>query len=147
MAVEKKLEVDKAFVKEDIKSEVVLEEKVDKVETSLKSAKVAIKSDRFVFGIGDTVIVMYKVTEGSKSRIQPYEGVVIGKKGCGVSKTFTVRRMSKGNIGIERIFPMYSPNVEDVKVKSKGKIRRAKLYYLRDRVGKASLKVKSADVS
>ena len=94
------------------------------------------------FGVGDRVIVNYKIVEGNKSRVQPYEGIVIGIKGGGVSKTFTVRRMGAGNIGVERIFPMQSPNIDSITVRSRGKVRRAKLYYLRDRVGKAASKIK-----
>lgn len=95
-----------------------------------------------LFNVGDTVVVNYKIIEGEKSRIQPYEGIVIAKKGAGMSKTFTVRRIGAAAIGVERIFPLYSPNIESITVKSKGKVRRAKLYYMRDRIGKAARKVK-----
>ncbi len=101
----------------------------------------SIKAER-PFRVGDKVVVNYKIVEGTKSRVQPYEGIVIGIKGGGVSKTFTVRRMAAANIGVERIFPMYSPNIESVSVKTKGAVRRAKLYYLRDRTGKAASKIK-----
>lgn len=94
------------------------------------------------FGVGDTVRVMYKILEGGKERIQPFEGIVIGKKGEAVSKTFTVRRIGAGNIGVERIFPVYSPNITDIQVVKKGQVRRAKLYYLRGKVGKAATRVK-----
>lgn len=94
------------------------------------------------FNVGDKVVVNYKIKEGEKSRIQPYEGLVISKKGMGLSKTFTVRRIANGGLGVERIFPEYSPNIESVVVKTKGKVRRAKLYYMRDRVGKLAMKVK-----
>ena len=87
--------------------------------------------------IGDTVKVHNKIIEGTRERIQIFEGTVIAIKGSGISKTFTVRRLSYG-VGVERVFPMHSPNVVDVKVVRSGKVRRAKLYYLRDRVGKAA---------
>ncbi len=87
--------------------------------------------------IGDTVRVQVKVREGEKERLQAYEGIVIAKKGSGVSETFTVRRISYG-VGIERVFPIHSPNVASVETVRKGKVRRAKLYYLRGRVGKAA---------
>ena len=89
------------------------------------------------FGIGDGVKVYIKITEGEKERIQLFEGTVIAKHGGGISETFTVRRVSYG-CGIEKTFPIHSPNVVKVDVIRVGKIRRAKLYYLRDRVGKAS---------
>ena len=94
------------------------------------------------FSIGDTVRVSVKIREGSRERIQNFEGTVIARGGSGISESFTVRRISYG-VGIERVFPLHSPNVVDVKVVRKGKVRRAKLYYLRDRVGKAA-KVKEA---
>ena len=89
------------------------------------------------FGIGDTVKVSVNIREGERERIQMFEGTVIAKRGSGVSETFTVRRVSYG-VGVERVFPVNSPNVADVKIVRYGKVRRAKLYYLRDRVGKAS---------
>ncbi len=92
--------------------------------------------------IGDTVKVHVKITEGDKSRIQIFEGTVIAKKHGGISETFTVRRVAHG-VGIERVFPVHSPAVEKVELVRSGKVRRAKLYYLRDRVGKAA-KVKEA---
>lgn len=89
------------------------------------------------FGIGDTVRVDVKIREGERERIQAFEGTVIAKRGSGVAETFTVRRVSYG-VGVERVFPLHSPNVADVKVVRYGKVRRSKLYYLRDRVGKAA---------
>lgn len=89
------------------------------------------------FGIGDTVRVSVNIREGSRERIQMFEGTVIAVKGSGIAKTFTVRRVSYG-VGVERVFPMHSPNVVKVDVIRSGKVRRAKLYYLRDRVGKAA---------
>ena len=91
--------------------------------------------------VGDTVRVHVKVKEGARERIQVFEGIVIAKKHGGVSETFTVRRVAHG-CGIERVFPLHSPTVEKVEIVREGKVRRAKLYYLRDRVGKAA-KVKS----
>ena len=87
------------------------------------------------FNSGDTITVHYKIREGNKERIQNYRGVVIQTKGEGVTKTFTVRKMS-GNIGVERIFPLYSPFIDLIEVNKKGRVRRAKLYYLRDLTGK-----------
>ncbi len=89
------------------------------------------------FEIGDTVRVHNRITEGSKTRVQLYEGTVIARHGGGISATFTVRRVSYG-CGVEKTFPLHSPNVEKVEVIRHGSVRRAKLYYLRDRVGKAA---------
>ena len=89
------------------------------------------------FGIGDTVKVYVRITEGEKQRIQLFEGTVIARKGGGISETFTVRRVSYG-VGVEKTFPLQSPNVEKVVVFRQAKVRRAKLYYLRSRVGKAA---------
>lgn len=92
--------------------------------------------------VGDTVRVHLKVKEGNRERIQVFEGTVIAKKHGGINETFTVRRMSHG-VGVERVFPVHSPNVDKVELIRKGRVRRSKLYYLRDRVGKAA-KVKEA---
>lgn len=89
------------------------------------------------FEIGDTVRVDVNIREGDHERIQAFEGTVIARKGSGISETFTVRRVSYG-VGVERVFPIHSPNVKEVKVVRRGKVRRAKLYFLRDRVGKAA---------
>jgi large subunit ribosomal protein L19 len=89
------------------------------------------------FNIGDTVKVYIKVVEGDKERLQPFEGVVIAKKGGGARETFMVRKISFG-VGVERIFPVNSPNIDKVKVVRKGSVRRAKLYYLREKKGKAT---------
>lgn len=94
------------------------------------------------FNVGDTVRVNFKVVEGNKERIQAYEGIVIARKHGGLRETFTVRRISSG-IGVERTFPLHSPKIESVVVVRKGDVRRAKLYYLRERTGKAA-KVKSS---
>ncbi len=90
-----------------------------------------------VVNVGDTIRVHNKIKEGSRERIQMFEGTVIAKHGGGISETFTVRRVSYG-CGVEKTFPIHSPNVEKVDIIRSGKVRRAKLYYLRDRVGKAS---------
>ena len=105
-------------------------------------AQSSMKTDVPVVNVGDTVRVHVKITEGDKSRIQVFEGTVIAKKHGGISETFTVRRVAHG-CGIERVFPVHSPAVAKVEVVRSGKVRRAKLYYLRDRVGKAA-KVKEA---
>ena len=96
-----------------------------------------LKKEVPAFEIGDTVRVHNKIVEGNRERIQMFEGTVIAKHGGGISETFTVRRISSG-VGVEKTFPLHSPNVEKVDVIRVGKVRRAKLYYLRDRVGKAS---------
>ena len=90
-----------------------------------------------VFNIGDTVRVHNRIKEGAKERIQVYEGTVIGRRGGGISETFTVRRVTY-SVGVEKTFPIHSPFVEKVEVIRRGKVRRAKLYYLRGRVGKSS---------
>ncbi len=105
----------------------------------------SLKSEGPSCEIGDTVRVSVRIKEGDRSRIQAFEGTVIAKKHGGINETFTVRRTSYG-VGVERVFPFNSPNVEQVEVVRHGKVRRAKLYYLRDRVGKAA-KVKERIVS
>ena len=89
------------------------------------------------FGPGDTVVVQVKVKEGNRERLQAFEGVVIAKRNRGLNSSFTVRKMSHGE-GVERVFPTYSPIIQDITVKRRGDVRRAKLYYLRDRRGKAA---------
>ncbi len=96
-----------------------------------------LKADAPEIKIGSTVRVHVRITEGDKSRIQVFEGTVIAKNNSGIAETFTVRRVSYG-VGVERVFPVHSPNVDKVELVRNGKIRRAKLYYLRDRVGKAA---------
>jgi large subunit ribosomal protein L19 len=91
----------------------------------------------FDFNVGDTVRIMVRVVEGNKEREQAFQGVVIKRRGGGAGESFTVRKISSG-IGVERVFPLYSPNIKSVKVIRRGKVRRSKLYYLRDRVGKAA---------
>ena len=101
-----------------------------------------IKEDAPKIVIGTTVRVHVKIREGERERIQVFEGTVIAKNNSGIAETFTVRRVSYG-VGVERVFPVHSPNVAKVEVVRNGKVRRAKLYYLRDRVGKAA-KVKES---
>ena len=100
-------------------------------------AQDSLKAEVPAIEIGDTVKVSVKVKEGSKERIQVFEGTVIARRGSGVSETFTVRRLSYG-VGVERVFPVHSLNVAGVQVVRHGRVRRSKLYYLRDRVGKAA---------
>lgn len=97
--------------------------------------QLAEKKDHPAFRPGDNVVVSYKIVEGSKERIQDFRGDVIKMSGEGATKTFTVRKMSNG-VGVERIFPLVSPNITQIKVLKRGKVRRAKLYYLRELVGK-----------
>lgn len=99
--------------------------------------KEQLKTDVPNFRAGDTVRVHVKVVEGSRERIQVFEGVVIKRRGAGISETFTVRKISYG-IGVERTFPVHSPRIDKIEVKRRGKVRRAKLYYLRDLRGKAA---------
>ena len=101
-----------------------------------------LKAEPPVAEVGDTVRVHVHIKEGNRERIQVFEGTVIAKKHGGINETFTVRRMSHG-VGVERVFPVHSPNVDKVELIRKGRVRRSKLYYLRDRVGKAA-KVKEA---
>ena len=89
------------------------------------------------FAPGDTVVVQVKVTEGNRERLQAYEGIVIAKRNRGLNSSFTVRKMSHGE-GVERVFQSYSPSIDSVEVKRRGDVRRAKLYYLRERQGKAA---------
>src|ERR1700675_3282058 len=96
------------------------------------------------FRPGDTVLVNYKVVEGERSRVQAYEGVCIGRAGAGLNENFTVRKISYGE-GVERVFPLYSPMIDSIKVVRHGKVRRAKLYYLRGRRGKAARIVERQD--
>ena len=102
-----------------------------------------LKTEVPVLNIGDTVKVHNKIKEGNRERIQIFEGTIIAKHGGGISETFTVRRVSFG-VGIEKTFPVHSPNVDKVEIVRVGKVRRAKLFYLRDRVGKAA-KVKESN--
>ncbi|RKY32949.1 MAG: 50S ribosomal protein L19 [Candidatus Omnitrophota bacterium] len=97
------------------------------------------------FNVGDTVRIMVKIMEGpDKTRLHPFEGVVIAKRGSGIRENFTVRKVSYGE-GIERVFPLYSPGIERIEVIRSGKVKRAKLYYLRKKVGKQATKIESKD--
>jgi large subunit ribosomal protein L19 len=97
-----------------------------------------LKDDIPNFGPGDNVRVHYRVVEGSRERIQPYEGVVIRRRGGGVNENFTVRRIASHGIGVERTFPLHSPRIDRIEVLRHGRVRRAKLYYLRGRTGRAA---------
>ena len=133
-------------------SENPIDVKVEKVEEDLGSNKTTrlsssnlinafeneqLKKELPEIYVGDTVKVGVKITEGNKERVQPYEGVVIAKRHGGINQTITVRRIFQG-IGVERVFMLHSPQVASLKVERRGKVRRAKLFYLRDRVGKAT---------
>lgn len=89
------------------------------------------------FSAGDTITVTYKIKEGDKERLQSFQGVVIQRRGNGTTETFTIRKMSSG-IGVERIFPIASPFIEEIKVNKRGKVRRARIFYMRERTGKAA---------
>jgi large subunit ribosomal protein L19 len=108
-------------------------EQLEKEQASAVAAKRAVPD----FAPGDTVIVNVKVVEGDRSRVQAYEGVVIARSGGGLNENFTVRKISYGE-GVERVFPVYSPLIDSIKVVRKGDVRRAKLYYLRGRTGKSA---------
>ena len=112
---------------------------IDKIESAYT------RKDPISFSVGDTVNVQTKVKEGDKERIQVFTGVVIGRRGHGLNESFTVRRISYGE-GVERVFPIHSPRIEKVVVERYGSVRRAKLTYLRGRIGKSALAVKEKDV-
>ena len=94
-----------------------------------------IKSDIPAFKSGDTIVVHYKIKEGAKERIQQYQGVVLQRRNSGLNETFTVRKISN-SVGVERIFPLHSPNIDKIEVMSRGKVRRSRIYYLRGLTGK-----------
>ncbi len=128
----------------DVKVEKVGETLVSEKTTRLSSSNLIndfeneqLKKELPEIYVGDTVKVGVKITEGNKERVQPYEGVVIAKRHGGINQTITVRRIFQG-IGVERVFMLHSPQVASLKVERRGKVRRAKLFYLRDRVGKAT---------
>ena len=108
-------------------------QQLEKEQVAIVAAKRAVP----VFGAGDTVIVNVKVVEGERTRVQAYEGVCIARSGGSINENFTVRKMSYGE-GVERVFPVYSPLIDSIKVVRRGEVRRAKLYYLRDRTGKSA---------
>lgn len=125
--------------------EVVVEEApAEAVETKEEQATPVSSSDSKIppFRVGDTIRVFYKIIEGDKMRIQPFEGIVISFRGSDVSKTFTVRRIGADQVGVERIFPLASPNIEKILVVKRGDVRRAKLYYLRNKKGREAMRVK-----
>lgn len=119
------------------KLKIEIMDKLKLVEQSL------INEDIPLFTAGDTVNVHYRVREGEKERIQQYEGIVLSERGSGPNKTFTVRKISS-NVGVERVFPLNSPFIAKIEVKKKGKVRRSKLFYLRDLRGKAA-RIKEKD--
>ena len=148
MAKEKKEGELETGTKTDESIKVAVEQKEDNMvsETSKKISAYKLinefengqlKKDLPEIYVGDTVKVGVKITEGNKERVQPYEGVVIAKRHGGLNQTITVRRIFQG-IGVERVFMLHSPQVASLKVERRGKVRRAKLFYLRDRVGKAT---------
>lgn len=112
----------------------------------IKAVEAALmKKDIPKFNVGDTVRIMVKIPEGpDKSRLHPFEGVVIAKKGQGIRESFTVRKVSYGE-GIERVFPLHSPTIESIEVLRAGKVKRAKLYYLRGKVGKHATKIEAKE--
>ena len=114
------------------------QELLDKVESA------QLRKDPLEFNVGDSVKVHTKVVEGEKERIQVFTGLVIARRGHGMNETFTVRRISYGE-GVERVFPVHSPRIDKVIVERQGKVRRAKLTYLRERIGKKALAVKAKD--
>ena len=111
---------------------------IDKIE------KEQMKQDLPVFGPGDTVKVHLRVVEGGKERIQIFQGIVLGRGGSGLNQAFTVRKISNGE-GVERVFQVHSPKLAKIEVEKRGKVRRAKLNYLRDRVGKQAVQVKARE--
>ena len=121
-----------------VKNEFMNQALLDKIESE------QFRKDAADFGVGDTVRVHTKVVEGDKERIQVFSGVVIGRRGHGLNEMFTVRRISYGE-GVERVFPLHSPRVEKVEVERKGSVRRAKLTYLRKRLGKGATLVKEKE--
>ena len=142
---ENELETD---VNADLSIDMTVEKKAEKMVSETKQTLSAahlikefeneqLKKELPEIYVGDTVKVGVKITEGNKERVQPYEGVVIAKRHGGINQTITVRRIFQG-IGVERVFMLHSPQVASLKVERRGKVRRAKLFYLRDRVGKAT---------
>jgi len=148
MAKEKQEKELETAIKADVSIDVAVEKEEKKlVSETTKTIRVSnlieefeneqLKKELPEIYVGDTVKVGVKITEGNKERVQPYEGVVIAKRHGGLNQTITVRRIFQG-IGVERVFMLHSPQVASLKVERRGKVRRAKLFYLRDRVGKAT---------
>ena len=148
MAKEKQEKDLETSIKADASVDVAVQQKekntVSKTTRALSASKLIkefeddqLKKELPEIYVGDTVKVGVKITEGNKERVQPYEGVVIAKRHGGINQTITVRRIFQG-IGVERVFMLHSPQVASLKVERRGKVRRAKLFYLRDRVGKAT---------
>ena len=148
MAKEKQEKELETAIKADASVDVVVEQKeknmVSETTQTLSASNIIkefengqLKKELPEIYVGDTVKVGVKITEGNKERVQPYEGVVIAKRHGGINQTITVRRIFQG-IGVERVFMLHSPQVATLKVERRGKVRRAKLFYLRDRVGKAT---------
>ena len=113
---------------------------IDKIEQE------QIKTDLTPFNVGDTIKVHTRVIEGGKERIQIFQGIVIAKRGAGVNEAFTVRKISYGE-GVERVFPLHTPRIAKIEIVTRGKVRRAKLHYLRGRVGKDAMSVKTVKFS
>ena len=148
MAKEKQEKELETVINTDASVDVAVEQKKEKKVSEIKQTLSAsdlikefeneqLKKELPEIYVGDTVKVGVKITEGNKERVQPYEGVVIAKRHGGLNQTITVRRIFQG-IGVERVFMLHSPQVATLKVERRGKVRRAKLFYLRDRVGKAT---------
>ena len=148
MANEKQVNELDTVIKPDESIDIAVEQKetnlISETKTTLSVSNLIeefeneqLKKDLPEIYVGDTVKVGVKITEGNKERVQPYEGVVIAKRHGGINQTITVRRIFQG-IGVERVFMLHSPQVASLKVERRGKVRRAKLFYLRDRVGKAT---------
>ena len=148
MAKEKQENELETSVKADLSNDMTVEKEEKKLVSETKKTNSVstlieefeneqIKKELPEIYVGDTVKVGVKITEGNKERVQPYEGVVIAKRHGGLNQTITVRRIFQG-IGVERVFMLHSPQVASLKVERRGKVRRAKLFYLRDRVGKAT---------
>ena len=148
MAKEKQEKELETGIKTEASIDVAVEQKEKNMVSETKSTLIAsnlikefeneqLKKELPEIYVGDTVKVGVKITEGNKERVQPYEGVVIAKRHGGINQTITVRRIFQG-IGVERVFMLHSPQVASLKVERRGKVRRAKLFYLRDRVGKAT---------
>ncbi len=129
---------------EEVTEEPITQEDLEaEVKEDTSEEVVADKKEKFPeFRTGDTIKIHYKIIEADKTRIQPFEGIVIAIKGKEESKTFTMRRIGADGVGVERIIPMLSPNISKIEIKRRGKVKRAKLYYLRNKKGRAAVRVK-----